>query len=269
VPTGPDLLDDLLALAGSVAVEAADLVRSRRVAGVEVAATKSSSTDVVTQADRDSEALIRRRILAARPHDGILGEEGGDLSGSSGVRWVVDPIDGTVNYFVGLPWYSVSVGVEIDGVVEVGVVVNAATGERFTAVRGRGAAHDGRPLAVRAARPLPLSVVATGYNYDPGLRARQAGAVAEMLVRVADVRRFGSCALDLCALAAGWYDGYVEEGPMAWDHAAGGLVAQEAGAVVEVLRGASGRDLVVAAPAASYADFVALVRDCGFAAHGG
>lgn len=263
----PDVHEELLELALTVARAAGDLVRRRRAAGVEVAATKSSITDVVTEADRASETLILERILAARPDDGILGEEGSDRRGTSGVRWVVDPIDGTVNYFLGLPHYAVSIGAEVDGVAEVGVVVNAATGDEFDAIRGRGARHNGRPIRVREPRDLELSVISTGYNYDPAIRARQAEAVAAMLLRVADVRRFGSCALDLCALAAGQYDGYVEEGPMAWDHAAGGLIAAEAGAVVEVLRGASGRDLVVAAPAPAYDEFLALVKSCGFAAH--
>lgn len=259
-----ELTDELLELALGVAREAAELVRTRRERGVTVAATKSSITDVVTEADRASEALILERILSARPDDGILGEEGSNTAGTSGVRWVVDPIDGTVNYFLGLPQYAVSIGVEVDGVVQVGVVVNAATGAEFTAVKGRGATADGRPIAVREQVPLERAVVSTGYSYEPPVRARQAGAVAGLVVRVADIRRFGSCALDLCALASGQSDGYVEEGCMPWDHAAGGLIAEEAGAVVEVLTGASGRALVVAAPAPAYPEFLALVRSCGF-----
>jgi myo-inositol-1(or 4)-monophosphatase len=259
--------DDLLALALDVAREAGELVRTRREAGVTVAGTKSSVTDVVTEADRASEELIVRRVLAARPDDGFLGEEGSDTPGTSGVRWVIDPIDGTVNYLYGLPQYAVSIGVEVDGLVEVGVVVNAATGDEFAAVRGRGATRNGRPISVREPHPLDRAVVSTGYNYVPEVRARQARSVAELVVRVADIRRFGSCALDLCAIAAGWSDGYVEEGCMPWDHAAGGLVAQEAGAVVEVLRVASGNDLVIAAPASSYRDFRGLVEECGFTAH--
>jgi myo-inositol-1(or 4)-monophosphatase len=256
--------EELLALALEVAREAADLVRTRREEGVHVAATKSSATDVVTEADRASEELIRERILAARPDDGMLGEEGSDTAGTSGVRWVVDPIDGTVNYFLGLAQYAVSIGVEVDGQVQVGVVVNAATGDEFAAIRDGGATGNGRPLAVRAPVALDRAVVSTGFNYEPAVRARQAAAVAELVTRVADIRRFGSCALDLCALAAGQSDGYVEEGCLPWDHAAGGLIAQEAGAVVEVLTGASGRALVVAAPAPAYSGFLALVRTCGF-----
>jgi myo-inositol-1(or 4)-monophosphatase len=262
-----DLHDELLELALRVAREAGELVRTRREAGVTVAATKSSATDVVTDADRASEALVLARILEVRPDDGILGEEGSDTAGTSGVRWVVDPIDGTVNYFLGLPQYAVSIGVEIDGDVQVGVVVNAATRDEYAAIRGRGATRNGQPIAVREARPLELSVISTGFNYRPDVRARQAAAVAQLLLGVADIRRFGSCALDLCALATGASDGYVEEGCMPWDHAAGGLIAEEAGAVVEVRRGASGLDLVVAAPGPAYEGFLGLVGSCGFAAN--
>jgi myo-inositol-1(or 4)-monophosphatase len=261
-----DLPEELLDLALDVARAAGTLVRDRRQRGVHVAATKSSATDVVTDADRDSEALIRERILRARPDDAILGEEGSDRPGTSGVRWVVDPIDGTVNYFLGLAQYAVSIGVEVDGEVQVGVVVNAATGEEFTAVRGRGAFRGGQRLAVREPRALDRAVISTGFNYELPVRRVQAAAVAELVVRVADIRRFGSCALDLCALAAGQSDGYVEEGCLPWDHAAGGLIAREAGAVVEVLTGAAGRDLVVAAPEPAYEGFLGLVTACGFTA---
>ena len=263
-----ELTDELLELARQIGREAADLVRTRREAGVQVAGTKSSITDVVTEADHASEALILERILAARPDDGVLGEEGSDTVGSSGVRWVVDPIDGTVNYLYGLAQYAVSIGVEVDGVMQVGVVVNAATGDEFTAVRGRGATRNGRPIAVRETGTLDRAVVSTGFNYELEVRTRQASAVAALVVRVADIRRFGSCALDLCALAAGQSDGYVEEGCMPWDHAAGGLIAEEAGAVVQVLTGASGRALVVAAPRPAYPEFLGLVRSCGFTGNG-
>ena len=263
-----ELNDELLELALRVAREAGELVRTRREVGVRVAATKSSATDMVTDADRASEALILDRILSARPDDAVLGEEGADTPGSSGVRWVVDPIDGTVNYFLGLPQYAVSIGVEVDGVVQVGVVVNAATGSEYAAVRGRGATLDGRRIEVRPSRPLDRSVVSTGFNYELAVRERQAAAVARLLVEVADIRRFGSCALDLCALANGQSDGYVEEGCNPWDYAAGGLIAEEAGAVVEVLVGASGRRLVVAAPEPSYQGFLGLVGSCGFTGNG-
>ncbi|MGO4257328.1 inositol monophosphatase family protein [Marmoricola sp. RAF53] len=265
--TGADH-DELLALALATAREAATLIAERRRAGVRVADTKTSHTDIVTEADRASEELIRSRVLRARPDDGILGEEQTETSGTSGVRWVVDPIDGTVNYLLGLPQYAVSIAVEVDGEAVVGVVVNAATGTEYTALRGRGAHVDGRPASVRAVVPPDRSVVATGFNYEPEVRALQAAAVAVLLTKVADVRRFGSCALDLCAVADGLLDGYVEEGCKPWDYAAGALIAREAGAVVETVAGASGRTLVVASPAASYPEFRDLVASCGFVAAG-
>lgn len=259
--------DELLELAVAIAREAAALVRSSRTEGVEVAATKSSATDIVTAADQASEELIRTRILAARPDDGVLGEEGSDLVGGSGVRWIVDPIDGTVNYAHGLPCYAVSIGVEVDGEPAVGVVVNPATGVEYTGVAGRGAWRDGTPI--HAADPVPLAraLVGTGFSYRRDLRVIQTRTFATLLPEIADIRRMGSCALDLCAVADGTLDGYVEEGiGGAWDYAAGRVIAAEAGARTEVLTGVGGSILVVAAPAASYDGFRALVEDCGFVA---
>jgi myo-inositol-1(or 4)-monophosphatase len=256
---------ELLALALDIADEAGELVASRRAAGVDIAETKTSATDIVTEADRASEMLIRTRILAARPDDGILGEEGADDVGTSGVRWIVDPIDGTVNYAHDLPQYAISIGVEEDGETVAGVVFNPATGTTYTGILGGGAWRDGLPI--RAAGPVPLerALIGTGFSYERELRALQAASVARLLPRIADIRRFGSCALDLCAVAMGGLDGYVEEGIGGpWDHAAGALIAAEAGAVVEVLRGAAGRTLVIAAPAPGYSGFKELARECGF-----
>lgn len=264
-PHGPAPAE-LADLALSIARTAAGLVRRRRAEGVEVADRKSSATDIVTEADRASEELIRRLVLEARPDDAIMGEEGADLAGTSGLEWVVDPIDGTVNYFLGLPNYAVSIAVRRGDEVLAGAVVNPATGEEFVASRGGGARRNGAALRVREPREPARMVVGTGFGYDPGQRARQAAAVAELLPRVADIRRFGSCALDLCMVAAGQLDAYVEEGVNTWDHAAAGLVAAEAGATVELLAGASGRTLVVAAPAPVYTTFSQLVVACGFAA---
>lgn len=262
----PDL-DELLALATSIAREAGELVARHRAAGVEIAQTKSSATDIVTAADRASEELIRERILAARPDDGLLGEEGSDHTGTSGVRWVVDPIDGTVNYAHGLPNYAISIGVELDGETVVGVVLNPAQGVEYTAVRGGGAFRDGAPIHVAAAVPLERALVGTGFSYERSLRVSQTRTFAALLPQIADIRRFGSCALDLCAIADGSLDGYVEEGiGGAWDYTAGGLVAREAGARTEVLTGVAGRILVVAAPAPSYDRFRGLVDACGFVA---
>jgi myo-inositol-1(or 4)-monophosphatase len=256
---------ELLDLALAVAREGGGLAHRMRAAGVSVAGTKSSDIDVVTEADRATEALIRQRLVEARPDDAILGEEGEDRPGSSGVRWIVDPIDGTVNYLYGWPWYAVSIAAEVDGAVVAAVVLAPATGDEYVATSGGGAHRNGRPLAVRPPVPLSQSLVGTGFNYEQPVRTAQAGAVARLLPRVRDVRRQGSCSLDLCMVAAGMLDAYVEEGPSPWDDAAGGLVAREAGARLEVRTGASGKRLVICAPAHSFDRFRDVVVDCGFA----
>lgn len=255
---------ELLELARDVALAAADLVRERRRGAVEVTDTKTSPVDVVTEADRASEELIHARLTNARPGDGFLGEEGGSADSTTGITWVVDPIDGTVNFLYGIPQYAVSIAARRDDQVVVGVVVNVASGEVFTATRGGGAALCGRPLRVRDVVPLEQRLVATGFNYVAEVRALQAEAVARLLRTVRDVRRLGSAALDLCALAAGRVDGFVEEGLKPWDMAAGALVATEAGARVESRSGIGGNPCVVAAPAGGFAEFVGLLEGCGF-----
>jgi myo-inositol-1(or 4)-monophosphatase len=264
---GPRSADvgELAALALSIAREAGALILEHRAAGVEIADTKSSLTDIVTDADRASEDLIRERILAARPHDSVLGEEGSQVDGDSGVHWVVDPIDGTVNYAHGIPNYAVSIGVELDGEAVVGVVLNPAQGLEYTAVRGSGARRNGTPIRVAETVAVAQAVVGTGFNYLGEIRTIQARNVAAMLPEVADIRRFGSCALDLCAVADGSLDGYVEEGVGgAWDYTAGALIAAEAGAEVQVLTGVAGRILVTAAPRDFYPAFRDLLEACGF-----
>ncbi|WP_426244349.1 inositol monophosphatase family protein [Nocardioides sp. LHG3406-4] len=261
-------------LALDVARRAAALVAERREAGVAVAATKSSSVDVVTEADRASERLIRSLLLDARPDDAILGEEGDDQPGTSGVRWVVDPIDGTVNYLYGLPEYAVSIAAEWQGEVVAGVVLNAATGVEYAAARGAGATRDGVPLRVRPVPPVAERLVLTGFGYVAEVRAHQAACVARLLPRVRDIRRMGSCALDLCHVAEGSADGYVEEGPRPWDWSAGSLVVTEAGGRFDVLPGVLGTrmpgwptmTLVTAAPADGWADFVTALEAAGFLA---
>ncbi len=260
-------LDELAALARSIGREAGQLIREKRAAGVSIAQTKSSATDIVTEADHASEVLIRSRILAARPDDGVLGEEGTDDAGTSGVRWIVDPIDGTVNYAHDLPNYAVSIGVEVDGEIVVGYVLNVAQDREFMAVLGRGATRNGVPISVAAGVPMNRALIGTGFSYEPDLRVSQARTFSALIGRIADMRRFGSCALDLCAVADGSLDGYVEEGiGGAWDHAGGGLVVREAGGRTEVLTGAHGRILVIASPAANFDEFRDLVVDCGFVA---
>ena len=264
---------ELADLALDTARLAADLVRERRRAGVSVAATKSSDVDVVTEADRASEALIRSTLRSRRPDDAFLGEEGDDEPGTSGVRWVIDPIDGTVNFLYGLPQYAVSIAAEVDGSVVAGVVLNVATGTEYVAHRddtGRAVAtRDGEPVGPRGAVPLELTLVATGFSYDREVRRVQVAAWLDLLPRVRDLRRLGSCALDLCAVADGTVDAYVEEGVNLWDHAAGALVAEAAGARSEVLPGAGGMSLLVCASTPSYDEFRGAVQAAGFTARAG
>jgi myo-inositol-1(or 4)-monophosphatase len=264
----------LAALALDVTRQAATLVRERRAAGVSVAATKSSAVDIVTEADRASELLIRELLTAARPDDGIHGEEGDDLIGRSGVRWLVDPIDGTVNFLYDLPQYAVSIAAERDGEVVAGVVLNVASGTEYVGhlADASGPAvvtRDGRPIAVRAHAPLALRLLGTGFNYDTRIRVLQAECLARLIGQVRDVRRLGSCALDLCHVAEGTLDGYFEEGVNLWDYAAGGLIARVAGARLEILPGAGGTGLVVCGPADGYGDLVEAVRGAGFSPDSG
>ena len=265
---------DLATLALDVAREAAALVRDRRRGDVTVAATKSSDVDIVTEADRASEALIRERLLARRPDDGVLGEEGDDVASRSGVRWVVDPIDGTVNFLYGLPQYAVSIAAERDGEVVAGVVINVASGVEYIGhladEHGPAAAtRNGEPIQVRTPPALHLRLLVTGFNYDAGIRQQQATALARLITGVRDVRRLGSCALDLCHVAEGAVDGYFEEGVNLWDYAAGGLVARLAGARFELLPGVGGTPLVVCAPPQGFNDLLGALRSAGFSPDSG
>ena len=256
--TSPDA-GELLGLAVDVAQAAAAMLAAGRPAGPsgrpEVADTKSSPTDVVTEMDRAAEALIRERLLAARPRDAILGEEGGEQPGRYGpdrVRWVVDPLDGTVNYLYGLPDWSVSVAAEVDGTVVAGVVTVPSHGELFTATLGGGAwlwAGDGTvALRCNTGVPLEQALVSTGFGYEVPRRVVQGAVVGAVLPRVRDIRRGGSCAVDLCSLAAGRVDAYYERGVNYWDWAAGGLVATEAGARLGGLaRAEAGSSMTIAA----------------------
>jgi myo-inositol-1(or 4)-monophosphatase len=249
--------DELLAIAVSAAREAGELLASRE-GRVLVAATKSSPTDVVTEMDRRAEDLIRERILAARPSDAILGEEGGqigDTVAGGGVRWVIDPLDGTVNYLYGLHDWAVSIAAEVDGEILAGAVFAAMRGELFTAVRGGGAwleaaspaaasggssgGSSGRsvPLRCRPGVPLAAALIGTGFGYLAARRKVQGEVVAALLPRVRDIRRGGSASVDLCSVAAGRLDGYYERGLNYWDYAAGALIATEAGAAVGDSRG--------------------------------
>lgn len=240
----------LLSLAVDVAHEAGELIRDRRdaVTRMAVAATKSTATDVVTESDMAAEGLIRNRLLAARPDDGLLGEEGSSVEGTSGVRWVVDPIDGTVNYLYGIPAYAVSIAAEHGGDQIAGVVHNPVSDETWTATRGGGAYLNGSAVTESGCDRLDLAMVATGFGYEATRRRRQAEVLQQILPTIRDIRRAGAASLDLCAVATGRVDAYYERGLKPWDLAAGGLIAEEAGAVVAGLNGSpAGSELVIAA----------------------
>ena len=245
----PDLLE-LLQLAESLARDAANHLREA-VHHVQEVDTKTTLTDMVTATDRASERLIVEGIRAVRPEDAILGEEGTADQGTSGIRWIVDPLDGTTNFLYCLPAFAVSIAVEVDGVVQVGVVVDAARNETFSATRGGGAHADGRVIRCRTTTELATALVGTGFSYDAGRRARQGAALAELLPVVRDIRRVGAAAIDLCWVASGRLDAFYERGLAPWDLAAGALVAEEAGATVGDLDGGppSGAFTLVATPA--------------------
>jgi myo-inositol-1(or 4)-monophosphatase len=264
---GDEDAEALLRLAVDAASEAGALLASwRGEVRPEVIDTKSSPTDVVTEMDRRSEALITERIREVRPGDTVLGEEGGQTAGApvpdgtgagdrgapvvpgaapgaapGRVRWVVDPLDGTVNYLYGLPDWAVSIAAEVDGIVVAGVVEVPRFGESFTAVAGQGAwLHRGStaiPLRCTLGVTLSQALVGTGFGYDSGRRQVQGEIIAKLLPHVRDIRRGGSAAVDLCSVAAGRMDAFFERGLNYWDYAAGGLIAREAGAMVGGLGG--------------------------------
>jgi myo-inositol-1(or 4)-monophosphatase len=214
--------------------------------------TKSTPTDLVSDADVAAEAAIQAVLREHRPTDAVLAEEGGrsDGSGSSGLRWLVDPLDGTVNFVFGIPAFAVSIACEDDGGTLVGVVLDPVREECFEATRSGAARLNGEDIVVsERASDLSLAMVATGFAYDAAMRARQAAVLARVLPRVRDIRRVGAAALDLCWAACGRFDAYYERGLNPWDLAAGGLIAERAGLAVHALR-AVGEDPdgVVAAP---------------------
>ncbi|MFI9818410.1 inositol monophosphatase family protein [Saccharothrix variisporea] len=259
MPLDPRTLVDVAVLVGR---EAGDLVQSMRASAVSDFDTKSTITDVVTAADRASEQLVRRRLAELRPGEPVVGEEeGGDEV--EGLTWVVDPIDGTVNYLYGIPHYSVSIAAQVDGVSVAAAVVEPASGRVWTAWQGGGAYLDGRRLAVSEQTRLDLTLLGYGFAYRADRRKRQAETWAGMATVVRDMRRAGAASLDLCAVAAGRLDAYAEHTLGRWDWAGGALVAREAGAVVYLPGEAPelGADATfAAAPGIADALFAALVE---------
>ncbi len=235
-PNGADDPRELRRIAEQVAREAAEYLRGlpRPWDGEpgDGVSTKSTPTDVVTASDHAVETLVRQRLAQLRPGETVMGEEHGGSAGGPGVSWVVDPIDGTVNFLYGMPWYAVSLAAVCDGRSLAGAVVEPSSGRVWSAAEGHGATCDGRPLRASPAADPALSLLGTGFSYRAERRIRQVAMISGLLPHVRDVRRTGSAALDLCAVAAGWVDAYLEHGCSWWDWAAAALIASEAGAVV-------------------------------------
>jgi myo-inositol-1(or 4)-monophosphatase len=242
--------EDLLAIAVEAAEAAGGMLLERFRVPASGVQRKASTTDMVSDADRDAEALIRERLRATRPEDGIVGEEGGESEGSSGLRWVIDPLDGTTNFLFGVPQWAVSVACEDAEGGLAGVVFSPCHGETFTATRGGGAWLGDRRLAVSDKADLADALIATGFSYLPSERAAEAAVAARLLPLVRDIRRAGAASLDIVWTAAGRYDGYYEVPTHHWDWAAGVVIAREAGAIVTELApvGPSGPGLVIAGP---------------------
>lgn len=229
---GPGPLSELAAdleLAERAARAAGALLLERFGGPAQGVERKSSRTDMVSDADRDAEAVIEGMLLGERPDDGLLAEEGGHSEAASGRRWVVDPLDGTTNYLYGFPAWVVSIGLEDSEGGAAGVVLDPLRDELFSAVRGEGAHLNGEPIEVSGREELGRALVATGFGYDAERRALQAAALERLLPRVRDIRRAGAAALDLCMVATGRVDGYYERGLQPWDWAAGSLIVKEAG----------------------------------------
>jgi myo-inositol-1(or 4)-monophosphatase len=234
----PDLREELLELAADLARDAGALLLERFEGGRERAlASKSTPTDLVSEADLASERLIRERLAKARPEDGFLGEEGGGEQGSSGLTWIVDPLDGTVNFLFGIPQWCVSVAVADAHGSLAGAIFDPSREELFVAAREGDALLNGAPIAVSArarfaSADLAGAMVATGFAYDASVRGAQAEILLRLIPRVRDIRRFGSAALDLAWTAVGRYDAYFERTTKPWDIAAGTLVCERAGLTV-------------------------------------
>ena len=256
-------LRELLALASDLALQAGRIHAQGRLQALRVE-TKSSPTDLVSQVDKAAERLIVERLRRERPDDAILGEEGTSRGGTSGLRWVVDPLDGTTNYVYGYPAYSVSIAVEVDGEAGVGVVLDSSSGRLYRAVAGSGAVCDDRPIRTRVPEGLATALVATGFSYASAQRDHEGAVLAALLGRIRDIRRSGTAALDLCHLAAGDVDAYWELDLSPWDFAAGVLIAREAGAQVLLAPAARGDgSAVVGTHPSLMPAFTALLREAG------
>lgn len=260
LPSAPERVA-LADLAEAAALEAAERVRVEVDSDVRIADTKSSTTDLVTATDRAVEAAIISRLAASRPDDAILAEETGRRPGTSGVTWIIDPIDGTTNFVYALPGFNISIAAVAGGRVVAGVVADPMRRETFRATLGGGATCNGITLQPSAPVDLARSLIATGFSYSPDRRRSQAQVVAELIGDIRDIRRLGAAALDLCLVAAGRVDGYFESGLQPWDLAAGGLIATEAGCRIgNLATDVPDRGLTVAAGPAIFDDLRAALR---------
>jgi myo-inositol-1(or 4)-monophosphatase len=230
-----DLSEPLLDLAISLAHDAGSLLYERFQGPASGVSTKTTATDPVSDADRDSERLILDGLHRHRPDDGLIGEEGGDRDSHSGITWVVDPLDATVNFLFGIPWWCVSIAARDAEGEAIGVVHNPILGETFSAIRGEGAWLNGGDISVSTTAELNKALIATGFAYPSDARKIQATVAARVLPEARDLRRMGSAALDLCSLACGRVDGYYESHLEEWDKAAGRLLVLEAGGTAEEL----------------------------------
>ncbi|MFT4234459.1 MAG: inositol monophosphatase family protein [Microbacterium sp.] len=254
---------ELLNFATEIAREAGELAHRRRREGVTIAATKANIADIVTEADREVEALVRSCLREARPDDGFLGEESGEAGGTSGITWVVDPIDGTVNYAFGHPTWAVSIAA-VSGSddphtwqAEAGVVFAPALGEEYTAARGEGAFLGGERLRVTTEAPAG-ALLAVGISHEADSRQASLDELAKVMPLIRDIRRAGAASVDLAYVAAGRLDAYIERGLKPWDHAAGALLVTEAGGEVGWHGvNAWGKELLVAAEPQLHRDLVA------------
>jgi myo-inositol-1(or 4)-monophosphatase len=259
------LANELLHLAQAIATKAGEMLMQRP-ADMNIN-QKSSARDFATQMDHASEALIVKEILAARPDDGIIGEEDSTIASRSGITWVIDPIDGTVNYFYDLPGWNISIAAKDKDGVLMGLVHAPTINSTWHAIRGGGAFKNGRPIRVNDPVELGSALLGTGFSYDTGRRTEQAAFISGLIPRVRDIRRFGAAAVDLCHVASGTFDGYFERDLKEWDLAAGTLICREAGGVVtgatvgpDGQLGEPGEAMTIAAGSALHASLLAAIR---------
>jgi myo-inositol-1(or 4)-monophosphatase len=257
-----------LATAWLLAHQAGDFLLSKRPADLTIS-TKSTASDLVSEMDQGAEHIIVKMLRDKFPDDGILGEEGTNVPSVNGVRWILDPLDGTVNYLFGVPLWGVSIAIEIDGRVAFGIISLPPQSQIFVGIQGHGCWSSDlgvvtprqRKLSVRGTAPLSSALVATGFGYDPVRRSRQAELIKNVIPHIADIRRSGSAVVDFCWLASGFSDAYFEYGLNAWDYAAGALIAQEAGAIVAGLDEADFSRFMIAATPSTFHELRVLLLE--------